>query len=189
MSLIAGGERIKQSDSELLLGATIHHSGRWAAMIRDGKTSLQCQLRNRVNAQKKKCPRRLQDEEDGGWWHCNVKTSIPPPSVWGSTRLSSLESSSSSDGSSKSCGWLQVLQVEQHKNAELSRLVDVKQQYVASTLILTHNWKILKISTEERKKENNSVHIELTVSLQKAFGSKGKQPSTHTALETQSHVR
>ena len=55
VSLIAGGERIKQSDSELLLGATIHHSGRWAAMIRDGKTSLQCQLRNRVNALKKIC--------------------------------------------------------------------------------------------------------------------------------------
>ena len=47
VSLIAGGERIQQNDSELLLGATVHNSGRWAAMITDGKASLQCQLRNR----------------------------------------------------------------------------------------------------------------------------------------------
>ena len=55
VTLTAGGESIVQSDSELLLGATVHYSGNWGAMIRDGKASLQAQLRNRVNALKKIC--------------------------------------------------------------------------------------------------------------------------------------
>ena len=55
VTLTAGGEVIEQSDSELLLGATVHHSGNWTAMIRDGNASLQAQLRNRVNALKKIC--------------------------------------------------------------------------------------------------------------------------------------
>ena len=55
VTLTAGGEVIKQSDSEVLLGATIHHSGTWSAMIRDGKASIQAQLRSRVNALRKIC--------------------------------------------------------------------------------------------------------------------------------------
>ena len=55
VTLTAGGETIEQSDSELLLGATVHHSGNWAVMLRDGKASLQSQLRNRINALKKIC--------------------------------------------------------------------------------------------------------------------------------------
>jgi hypothetical protein len=46
VTLTAGGELIKQSDSELLLGATVPHSGNWTTMIRDGKASIQAQLRN-----------------------------------------------------------------------------------------------------------------------------------------------
>ena len=42
-------------DSELLLGATVYHSGNWTTMIRDGKASIQVQLRNRINALKKIC--------------------------------------------------------------------------------------------------------------------------------------
>ena len=55
VTLTAGGETILQSDSELLLGATVHHTGNWASMIREGKASIQSQLRNRVNALKKIC--------------------------------------------------------------------------------------------------------------------------------------
>jgi hypothetical protein len=55
VALVAGGENIKQSESELLLGATVHHSGTWKEMIRDGKASMQTQLRNRINALKKIC--------------------------------------------------------------------------------------------------------------------------------------
>ena len=55
VTLTAGGELIEHSDSELLLGATVHHSGNWATMKRDGKASIQVQLRNRINALKKKC--------------------------------------------------------------------------------------------------------------------------------------
>ena len=55
VTLTAGGEVIKQSNSEVLLGATDHYSGNWAAMIRDGKASLQSQLKNRVNALKLIC--------------------------------------------------------------------------------------------------------------------------------------
>jgi hypothetical protein len=55
VTLTAGGEVIGQSDSEVLLGATVHHSGTWTAMIRDGKASVQAQLRSRVNALKKIC--------------------------------------------------------------------------------------------------------------------------------------
>ena len=40
-TLTAGAELIEQSDSELLLGATVHHSGNWTTMIRDGKASIQ----------------------------------------------------------------------------------------------------------------------------------------------------
>ena len=50
VTLTAGGEQIKQSSSEVLLGATVHNSGTWAMMIGDGKASLQSQLRSRVNA-------------------------------------------------------------------------------------------------------------------------------------------
>ena len=52
---MAGNENIKQNNSEVLLGATIHHSGNWAAMVRDGRASLRCQLQSRVNALKKIC--------------------------------------------------------------------------------------------------------------------------------------
>ena len=55
VTLIAGGEAVQQSDSEVLLGATVHHSGTWNAMIRDGKASIQAQLRSRVNALRKIC--------------------------------------------------------------------------------------------------------------------------------------
>ena len=55
VTLTAGGESIVQSHSELLLGATVHYSGNWGTMMRDGKASLQAQLRNRVNALKKIC--------------------------------------------------------------------------------------------------------------------------------------
>ena len=53
--LTAGGENIKQNDVQILLGGTIHHTGTWSSMIRDGKASLQVQLKNRVNALKKIC--------------------------------------------------------------------------------------------------------------------------------------
>ena len=55
VTLTAGGEVIKQNDSAVLLGATIHHSGTWSTMIRDGKVSIQAQLRSRVNALRKIC--------------------------------------------------------------------------------------------------------------------------------------
>ena len=55
VTLTAGGEVIQQSDCEVLLGATVHHSGTWTAMIRDSKASVQAQLRSRVNALKKIC--------------------------------------------------------------------------------------------------------------------------------------
>ena len=55
VSLTVEGEDIKQSDSELLLGATVSNTGTWANMIRDGKASLQKQLRSRINALKKIC--------------------------------------------------------------------------------------------------------------------------------------
>ena len=55
VTLTVGGEEIRQSDSEVLLGATVHHSGTWSAMIRDSKASIQAQLRSRVNALKKIC--------------------------------------------------------------------------------------------------------------------------------------
>jgi hypothetical protein len=55
VTLTAGGEAIKQSNTEVLLGATVHHSGTWTAMIRDGKASVQAQLRSRVNALRKIC--------------------------------------------------------------------------------------------------------------------------------------
>ena len=55
VTLTAGGEVIEQSDSMVLLGATIHHSGTWNTMIRDGKASIQAQLRSRVNALRKIC--------------------------------------------------------------------------------------------------------------------------------------
>ena len=41
VTLTAGGEVIQQSDCSVLLGATVHHSGNWTAMIRDGKASMQ----------------------------------------------------------------------------------------------------------------------------------------------------
>ena len=47
------GKQIKQSNSELLLGATVWNTGTWALMIGDGKASIQAQLRTRVNALKK----------------------------------------------------------------------------------------------------------------------------------------
>ena len=53
VTLTAGGKVIRQSNSEVLLGATIHPSGTWTTMIRDGKASLQAQLRSRVNALRK----------------------------------------------------------------------------------------------------------------------------------------
>ena len=52
VTLTVGGEQIKQSDCEVLLGATVHHSG---TMIRDGKASLQAQLRSCVNTLKIIC--------------------------------------------------------------------------------------------------------------------------------------
>jgi hypothetical protein len=55
VTLTVGGEQIKQSDYEVLLGATVHHSGTWNTMIRDGKASIQAQLRSRVNALKIIC--------------------------------------------------------------------------------------------------------------------------------------
>ena len=55
VTLTAGGKVIEQSDCEVLLGATVHHTGTWNAMIRDGKASVQAQLRSRVNALKKIC--------------------------------------------------------------------------------------------------------------------------------------
>ena len=55
VTLTAGGEVIQQSNCEVLLGATVHHSGTWTAMIRDGKASVQAQLRSRVNALKMIC--------------------------------------------------------------------------------------------------------------------------------------
>ena len=57
VTLRASGEEIHQSDSELLLGTTVHFSGTWTAMIWDSKSSLQSQLRNRINAFKKICPK------------------------------------------------------------------------------------------------------------------------------------
>ena len=55
VTLTAGGEVIQQSNSEVLLGATVHHSGTWNEMIRDGKASVQAQLRSRINALRKIC--------------------------------------------------------------------------------------------------------------------------------------
>ena len=55
VTLIAGGEAVQQSDSVVLLGATVHHSGTWNAMIRDSKASIQAQMRSRVNALRKIC--------------------------------------------------------------------------------------------------------------------------------------
>ena len=40
VTLTASGEVIKQNDSAVLLGTTIHHSGTWSTMIRDGKVSI-----------------------------------------------------------------------------------------------------------------------------------------------------
>ena len=34
VTLTAGGEQIKQSNSEVLLGATVHNSGTWAMMVK-----------------------------------------------------------------------------------------------------------------------------------------------------------
>ena len=105
--LDAGGERIQQSDNELLLGATVHNSGRWASMIRDGKASLQCQLSKRPQDDLFSC--RLQDKEDGSWWHSDFKAAIPPSSVWGSAQLSPTWPAITANGSSQSSGWTQVL--------------------------------------------------------------------------------
>ena len=137
--LEAGGVRIQQSDSELLLGATVHNSGRWAAMIRDGKASLQCQLRNRVNALKMICS------------HADFRTR---KMVAGGIVISKLQYLLPLFGAAPNY-LLHGLQVQQMAAARavvgpkcyrwsntriLNHLgwLNVKQQYAASTLTLTH---------------------------------------------------
>ena len=128
-----------QSDSELLLGATVHYSGNWGAMIRDVKASLQAQLRNRVNALKKICQYAdLKTRKSVASGLIQSKLQYLLPLFWAAPDY-----------------LLRGLQVQQMAAARavvgprcfrwsnvriLNFLgwLNVKQQYVSSTLILTH---------------------------------------------------
>ena len=57
VSIVAGDFTIKPSDSQKLLGVTIHQSMSWNQHIRDGKESVLKQLTSRVNGLKKLAPR------------------------------------------------------------------------------------------------------------------------------------
>ena len=73
-TLMASNESINESNSEVLLGATIHHSGNLAAIVWDGKTSLRCQLQNPSECTEKdlsKCG--PADQKDGGRRTHNVQ--------------------------------------------------------------------------------------------------------------------
>lgn len=61
VSLVAGGEMIQESESELLLGATVHNSGR-----RNSITAVPAEEQGK-RPQEDLHPRGLQDKEDGGW--------------------------------------------------------------------------------------------------------------------------
>ena len=115
-------------DSELLLGAIVHHSGNWTTMIQDGKASIQVQLRNRINALKKICQ------------FTDLKTRKPVASGLSQSKLPLYGAAPDY--------LLRGLQVQQMAAATavlgnqkiLSFLgwLNIKQQYASSTLILTH---------------------------------------------------
>ena len=139
VSLTAGGDIITHSESELLLGATVHQSGNWAAMIRDGKASLQSQLRSRINALRKICR------------HADFRTI---KMVAGGIVMSKLQYLLPLFGAAPNY-LLQGLQVQQMaaaravvgpmcirwNNARILNYLgwlNIKQMYVSSLLILTH---------------------------------------------------
>ena len=139
VTLTAGGEVIEQSDSELLLGATIHHTGTWAAMIRDGKASLQGQLRNRVNALKKICQQAdfiTRKTVAGGLIQSKLQYLLPlfgaaPEYLLRSLQVQQMAAARAVVGP-QSFRWSNI------RILNYLGWLNVKQQYVASTLTLAH---------------------------------------------------
>ena len=139
VTLTAGGELIKQSDSEVLLGATIHTNGTWAAMIRDGKASLQNQLKIRVNALKMICKHadlRTKKMVASGIFQSKLQYLLPlfgaaPDYLLRGVQVQQMAAARAVVGH-QSLRW---------SNARVLNYLgwlNVKQQYVASTLTLTH---------------------------------------------------
>ena len=139
VTLTAVGEQVKQSDSEVLLGATVHYSGTWAAMIRDGKASLLSQLRIRVNALKmisQHADLRTKKMVAGGIFQSKLQYLLPlfgaaPDYLLRGIQVQQMAAARAVVG----------LQSFRWSNARVLNYLgwlNVKQQYVASTLTLTH---------------------------------------------------
>ena len=137
--LTAGGEDIKQSDKEILLGGTINHTGTWSTMIRDGKASLQVQLKNRVNALKKICQHadlKTRKTVAGGLVQSKLQYLLPlfgaaPDYLMKGLQVQQMAAARAVVGP-KSWRWSNT------KTLNYLGWLYVKQQHVASTLILTH---------------------------------------------------
>ena len=139
VTLNAGGEQIVQSDSELLLGATVHHYGNWAAMIRDGKASIQVQLRNRVNALKKICQfadLTTRKSVASGLIQSKLQYMLPlfgaaPDYLLQGLQVQQMAAARAVVGP-RSLRWSNV------RILNFLGWLNIKQQYVSSTIILTH---------------------------------------------------
>ena len=139
VTLTAGGEQVKQSNSEVLLGATVHHSGTWAAMIHDGKASLQSQLRSRVNALKMICKHadlRTKKMVAGGIFQSKLQYLLPlfgaaPDYLLRGIQVQQMAAARAVVGP-------QCFRWSNARTLNYLGWLNVKQQYVASTLTLTH---------------------------------------------------
>ena len=139
VTLTAGGELIKQSDSEVLLGATIHHSGTWTVMIRDGKTSLLSQLRSRVSALKKICQHAdltTRKMVAGGIFQSKLQYLLPlfgaaPDYLLRGLQVQQMAAARAVVGP-QGFRWSNV------RTLNYLGWLNIKQQYVASTLTLAH---------------------------------------------------
>ena len=139
VTLTAGGELIKQSDSELLLGATVHHSGNWTTMIRDGKASIQVQLRNRINALRKICKfadLKTRKSVASGLIQSKLQYMLPlygaaPDYLLRGLQVQQMAAARAVLGP-RSLRW------SNQKILSFLGWLNIKQQYASSTLILTH---------------------------------------------------
>ena len=139
VTLTASGEQIPQSYSEVLLGATVHFSGTWNAMIQDSKGSLQCQLRNRVNALKKIC----QDADfntrkivAGGLIQSKLQYLLPLFGAAPEYLMRGLQVQQMS--AARAVVEPRAFRWSNTKVLETIGWLNVKQQYLASLLTLTH---------------------------------------------------
>ena len=136
---MARGENIEQSDIQLLLGSPIHHSGTWSTMIRDGKASLQVQLKNCVNALKKICQHadmKTRKIVAGGLVQSKLQYLLPlfgaaPDYLMKGLQVQQMAAARAVIGQ-RSWRWSNT------RTLIILGWLNVRQQHVASTLTLTH---------------------------------------------------